>query len=114
MKKKFLVIVIIALLSYLIYWSFFDMGRLPKDRLISEVESPSGEYSIKVYISESSLSAPAVLGELNYKKIKKKPKNIYWDYKKETADIKWIDNVTVIINGHKLNILHDTYDWRNK
>lgn len=115
MKKIIIIVlVIITTLSYGIYWAFFDMDRLPKDKFISEVISPSGEYSIKAYVSETSLSAPAVLGELNYISKRKKPKNIYWNYREDSADIKWIDNVTVIINGHKLNVLTDTFDFRNR
>lgn len=116
MKKEIIVIVavIIAIVAYGVYWSFFDMSRLPKDKFICEVLSPNAKYSIKAYVSESSLSAPAILGELNYKVEKKKPKNIYWNYREDTANINWIDDVTVIINGHELNVLHDNYDWRNK
>ena len=113
-KIIIVVLVIIIILSYGVYWAFFDMDRLPKDKFISEVISPSGEYSIKAYVSESSLSAPAVLGELNYISKRKKPKNIYWNYREDYADIKWIDNITVIINGHKLNVLTDTFDFRNR
>jgi len=114
-KKKIILISIvisIALILYGVYWAFFDMGRLPKDRFINEVESPDGKYSIKAYVSESSLSSPAVLGELNYKVENRSSKNIYWNYKEDHADIQWTSNTTVIINGHKLNVLHDTYDWR--
>ncbi len=115
MKKIIIaVLVVIAILSYGIYWAFFDMGRLPKDKFLSEVISPGGEYSIKAYVSESSLSAPAVLGELNFISKRKRPKNIYWNYREDHADIEWVDNFTVIINGHKLNVLKDTFDFRNR
>jgi hypothetical protein len=40
------------------------------------------------------------------------PKNIYWNYHEESVNIVWIDNYTAIINGHKLNVLHDTFDFR--
>lgn len=89
------------------------MARLPKDKLISEVLSPDGSYSIKAYVSEAALTAPSVLGELNYKTKNKKPKNIYWNYRENSANIKWVDKDTVIINDHKLDIFHDTFDWRN-
>ena len=36
----------------------------------------------------------------------------YWNFREDSANIKWINNITVIINGHKLNILHDNYDCR--
>lgn len=116
MRKKIIIIllIIVATLSYGVYWGFYDMGRLPKGVLMSEIKSPDGNYTIKAYVSEAALSAPAVRGELNYNETKKKPKNIYWNYREDSANIEWIDNVTVIINGHKLNILHDTFDWRRK
>jgi hypothetical protein len=113
-KIVLILVVIIGFLSYGVYWAFFDMGRLPKDKLIAEVPSPDGTYSIKAYVSETSLSAPAVLGELNYNNENKKTKNIYWNYKENSADIKWVDNATVIINGHKLDIFYDTFDFRNE
>lgn len=114
MKKKIVVIIfsVIIILSYGVYWAFFDMGRLPKGKLIAEVQSPDGNYTLRAYVSGTSLSADAVRGELNYNKMKKKPRNIYWNYKESSADIKWKDNVTVVINGHELNVLHDTFDFR--
>ncbi len=111
-KKVIIFVVIIAIIIYGVYWSFYDMSRLPKGNLISEVQSPDGNYSIRVYVSESSLSAPAVRGELNYKNSKKKSKNIYWNYKEDTVNMEWIDNFTIIINGHELDIRHDTFDFR--
>jgi hypothetical protein len=106
-------IIIISLFSYAVYLGFFDINTLPKDKFIKEVTSPDREYSIKAYVSETSLSAPAVRGELNYLKENKKPKNIYWNYREDDANIEWIDSVTIIINGHKLNVLYDKFDWRN-
>ena len=116
MRKKVVIIflIIIVLLSYGVYWAFFDMGRLPKGTFLTEVVSPNGDYTIKAYVSETSLSAPAMRGELNYNNIKKKPKNIYWDYRQDTAKIEWIDNTTVIINGHKLDVLKEKFDFRNE
>ncbi|WP_420802172.1 DUF5412 family protein [Solibacillus daqui] len=39
----------------------------------------------------------AVRGELNFNKENKKPKNIYWNYHEEKANIKWIDENTVLM-----------------
>jgi len=38
--------------------------------------------------------------------------NIYWDYRIEDADIEWTDEDTVVINGHSIDVLKETYDWR--
>lgn len=103
----------IILISYGFYWAFFDMNRLPKQELIAEVKSPNGTYTIKAYLSDGgATTAFAVLGELNYNKENKRPKNIYWNYREDHADINWIDNDSVIINGHKLDVPNDTFDFR--
>ena len=39
-------------------------------------------------------------------------KNIYWNYREETATVQWLDDHTVLINKHKLNVETDTYDFR--
>ncbi|GAA0182021.1 hypothetical protein SH2C18_44670 [Clostridium sediminicola] len=116
LKKKIAIILIIvlALLSYGVYWAFYHMGRLPKGEFITEVQSPDGKYTIKAYVSEGTLSAPAVRAELNYNEKIKKSKNIYWNYREDHANIEWIDNVTVIINNHKLNVIQDIFDWRRE
>lgn len=115
MKKKRIIIplLIIGLLGYGVYWAFFDMGRLPKGDLISEVTSPDGTYTLKAYVSSGGATTDnAVLGELNFNKENKKAKNIYWNYHEENANIKWLDENTVIINGHKLKVLNETFDYR--
>ncbi|WP_312107602.1 DUF5412 family protein, partial [Lachnoclostridium sp.] len=43
-----------------------------------------------------------------------KTKNVYWNYREDTAKIVWKDNDTVIINGHMLHVPEDTYDFRNE
>ena len=42
-----------------------------------------------------------------------KKRNIYWQYHCTDATIQWIDDETAIINGIKLNVWKDTYDYRN-
>ncbi|RCX08890.1 hypothetical protein DFR58_1401 [Anaerobacterium chartisolvens] len=115
--KKFIsvIVIIILILSYGIYRAFFDMNNLPEGRLISEVHSPNGEYTIKAYISDGDATTSyAVRGELIFNTIKKNPKNIYWNYREDNAKIEWIDNDTVIINGHKLNVPNERFDFRRK
>ena len=114
-KKITVLLIIIAILSYGIYWAFFDMNRLPKGDLIAEVKSPNGMYSIKAYVSNGGATTDfSVLGELNYNTIIKNPKNVYCNYHEESANIEWIDNKIVSINGHQLNVLYDTFDYRKR
>lgn len=115
MKKKWIIIplLILGLLGYGVYWAFFDMSRLPEGDLISEVNSPDGTYTLKAYVSSGGATTDfSVRGELNFNKENKKPKNIYWNYHEEKANIKWIDKNTVVINGHELSVPNETFDFR--
>ena len=113
-KKRFiLTFLILGIIGYGIYWAFFDMSRLPKGDLISKVDSPNGTYTIKAYVTNGGATTDfSVRGELNFNKENRKPKNIYWNYHEDKAIIVWSDNHTVIINGHKLTVPNDVYDFR--
>jgi hypothetical protein len=114
--KKYLIIVsllILGVIGYGGYLAFFDMNRLPKDNLIAEVKSPKGTYTIKAYSTAGGATVDySVLGELNFNKENRKPKNIYWNYHESSAGIEWINENTVIINGHKLKVPGEVYDFR--
>lgn len=90
------------------------MNSLPKGELISQVKSPDGTYTMKAYRTNGGATVSyAIRGELNYNNIDKKPKNIYWNYKEDKAIIEWIDEDTVVINRHELDVLKDRFDFRN-
>ena len=42
----------------------------------------------------------------------KTAKNIYWNYPQEKAKVKWINQNTVNISGHVLDVKKDTFDFR--
>lgn len=107
-------LVFIGLIGYGIYWAFFDMNRLPKGDYLTEETSPNGVYTLKAYVnSGGATTSYTILGELVFNKRNSKTKNIYWNYRENTADINWIDNDTVVINGHTLNVPYDKFDFRN-
>ena len=103
-----------GVIGYGVYWAFFDMNRLPTGEYLTEETSPDGTYTLKAYVSSPSLSADAVRGELVFNERKGKTKNIYWNYRESTAKIEWLDNETVAINGHILEVPNGKYDWRNQ
>ncbi len=39
-------------------------------------------------------------------------RNIYWQYHCGTADVQWLNDTTVSINGKVLNVKSDVYDYR--
>ena len=108
-----LVISILAILSAIMYafGYFFYFGR-PHGEFMYEVESPNGEYTVNAYLCNGGATvAYAVRGEVVNNETGKK-RNIYWDYKIKTAEIEWINNDVVSINGHVLKIHTDSYDYR--
>jgi hypothetical protein len=99
-------------MGYGIYWAIFDIDRLPKEDFVSQVTSPDSTYTIKAYISSGGATTDfAVLGELNFNKEKRKPKNIYWNYPEQKAKIKWIYENTFVINGHELTLPQESFDY---
>lgn len=114
--KIFLVVglLLIGIIGYGVYWAFFDMNRLPTGEYITEETSPNGTYTLKAYVSSPSLSADTVRGELIFNDRNGKTKNIYWNYRESTAKIEWIDDDTVVINGHRLNVPKEKFDFRNQ
>ena len=118
MKKALLsvgivVLLIIALLGYSIYWAFYDIQRLEGQEVIQEVSSPNGTYTVTAYLNNGGATTGyAVLCSVKNNSTGK-DKNIYWQYRCTKADIIWLDEQTVQINGVELNVKKDTYDYRH-
>lgn len=98
-----------------IWWFLFAPSRLqivPKGEYVSQSTSPNGEYVVKIYRSSGGATTPfAIRGELtDTNKVFNKKKNIYWNYPQETAEVTWVDNQTVNISGHILNVKKDTFN----
>ncbi|AVK85468.1 hypothetical protein C3943_19035 [Lysinibacillus sp. B2A1] len=104
---------IVSIIGYGIYWLFFDWSRF-KQELIAESTSPNGTYTVNAYVSDGGATTSyTVLGELVFNKENKKSKKIYWQYRENEADISWIDDETVKINGVTLDVPNETYDYRD-
>lgn len=108
-------VLFMGLIGYGVYWSFFDMNRLPTGEYLTEETSPDGTYTIKAYRNNGGATTSySIRGELVFNKNNSKTKNIYWNYREDTAEIEWIDNETVIINGHTLEVPNERFDFRNQ
>ena len=115
--KKFIKIsipvIIIAIILYGIYYCCFDIQQIKGHELINEVTSPSGKYTILAYLNNYGATVDfAVLCAVKNNETQKE-KNIYWNYHCNKAEIEWNSEDIVTINGVKLNIHKDTYDFRN-
>ncbi|MGF9946214.1 DUF5412 family protein [Priestia megaterium] len=118
MKKRYIVYVG-ALSAFIvigfIWWFLFAPSYLqfaPKGEYISQSASPNDDYIVKIYRSSGGATTPfTIRGEVTYtKKVFNKRKNIYWNYPQETAKVKWVNNKTVNISGHILNVKKDTFN----
>ena len=113
MKILLPLLIVVLVIIYAVNWAFFDIQRLDGQKLIKEVSSADGNYTVSAYLNDGGATTGyAVLCSVRNNKTNKE-KNIYWNYRCEKADIDWISEDTVIINGVELNVDKDTYDYRN-
>ena len=107
------ILLIISLLGYGIYWAFYDIQRIEGQEVIQVISSPNDTYTITAYLNNGGATTGyAVLCSVKNNSTGKE-KNIYWQYRCTTADIVWLDEQTVQINGVELNVKKDTYDYRH-
>jgi len=108
-----IIILCIAIISFVIYIFTPNINKLPEGSKISSHDSPDGKHTINMYLimGEHATVADSIRGEL-VNNTNNKKKNIYWRYAENYADVEWVNNDTVIINGKKLNIHKDVYNWK--
>jgi Family of unknown function (DUF5412) len=107
------VVCVIAFGIYAVYWAFYDMNRLPEGEFLTEKSSPDGKYTLRAYVTNGGATTSyAVRGELVYNEKENKTKNIYWNYREETAEVIWTDKDTVVINGVSLDVPVEEFDFR--
>lgn len=107
------IILTMSLLGIFVYKFFISIESLPKGEFLTEESSPDGKYTLKAYVTNGGATTSyAIRGELVFNEKSGKPKNIYWNYREEDAEISWLDNDTVIINNRTLNVPKEKYDFR--
>lgn len=109
-----IVFIIIGGVSYIINWAFFDIQRINGQEYLDESTSPNGTYTVTAYLNNGGATTNyAVLGTLKNNK-NGKSKNIYWQYRCEKAEMEWLNDETIKINGIELNVKSEIYDYRRK
>lgn len=115
-KFKLLLMVFIMILALsscsIIGFIFRDMDHLPEGELITSKDSPNGDYTINAYLCSGNATTDFSMRCSVKNNKENTERNIYWQYHEEEAEIIWIDDVTVDINGVKLNVETDSYDYR--
>lgn len=103
-------IISIFLLVFLV--SCTTMENLPHGEFIESSCSPNQHYVINAYLCSGNATTDfSIRCEVVNKKTNE-IKNIYWEYGKETVNIEWVNEQTVLINGKQLDVTTDIYDWR--
>lgn len=121
MKKKsffrgsiLLGILLLFLLGWAVYHFTLDTQSVPKGELIKSIESPSGRYIANAYHGQDNATVDfSVIVEIKDQQ-KKTKKNIYFEYHCEDADMIWLSDSRIKINGRTLDIHKDVYDFRHE
>jgi len=109
--KKILILLTFALICYINFCSRFRMVNLPEGEYLESLDSPNGEYTLKSYRYSGGATMDWSLRVEVVNNNTKKEYNIYWAYHEREAEMNWIDEETIIINGVQLNIHKDYYHW---
>ena len=114
LNKKTIFFIIILFIGLFIFKNFFSMANLPKGKHIYRSSSPSHKYTFDAYLCDGGATTDyAIRGEIIDNHTGKK-RNIYWDYKVNIVESRWITDSSIIINGKKItNVEKDKYDFRN-
>ena len=109
-------IAVFAALAGTLIWAVNDsnrsfrekLGALPEGEKVAEYASPDGASLLTVYYIEGwhatvsdQVRATVTADGSTW--------NIYYDYRQHETRAEWLDDETVEINGHVLNIHEDTY-----
>ena len=116
-KKGFIITFIIITLTvggvaFFINWAFYDIQRIDGQEYLDEIISPKGTYTVTAYLKNGGATTDyAVLCTTKNNK-NGKTKNIYWQNRIAKADMEWLSDENIKINGIILNVKKETYDYR--
>ncbi len=107
------ILIIFLALCIRMIWKIGNSQTSAQETFLVSSQSPDSEYYLEAYKME-----PGATVDFSIKvyMIKGEEKNLIYDaYHEYEAEIVWIDNVTVSINGKMLDLsLGETYDWRTE
>ena len=107
-------IIVITSIPLRVFANLFTIWFMKGDEPIKAIPSPDNKYTVTAYLNNGgATTAYAVLCTVKHNATGIK-RNIYWQNRCDDAEIEWVDNETVIINGIELDIKEDTYDYRDK
>lgn len=90
-----------------------NMNDLPKGEFMDSFKSPDSTYTVNSYLCSGNATTDFSVRCEVVKNKTGETRNIYWDYHQEEANVKWLDDENVEINNHKINVINESYDWRD-
>lgn len=108
-RRVLLFAVIFVSISLFIY---HRATTLPTGELICTSTSPNGGFTIQAYLCDGGATTDQAIRAEVLNNTSGKVRNIYWQYHAYEADIKWLSDTLVRINGVELDVRTDAYDYR--
>lgn len=109
-----ILVLCISIVGYGVYWCFYDIQRIIGQEKIKEISSENHKFTVTAFLNNGGATTDyAILCSVKNNDTQKE-KNIYWNYPCSDAEIVWIDNDTVQINGIELEVFKDIYDYRHE
>lgn len=110
MKKRCFLITLIVCLFILTGC----YARLPAGNFIKSSVSPNGTYVVNAYLCDGGATVDqAIRAEVVHVETGES-RNIYWQYHAYDAQIEWLADDIVTVNGITLNVMYDMYDYRKQ
>lgn len=108
-----LIVVAFSVLGIKVILNRIESSFEPNKELIAETTSSNGKYEIEAYLVNGGVTVDWSV-QCYLKDDHGMNKLIYNDYHVDEAKIIWIDNDTVSINGHEIELPKGKYDFRDE
>lgn len=108
-KKLVIVVIVFLIYIYIVFFSRFRMYYLPTGEYLKSLESPNSAYTLKAYRYSGGATVDWSLRVEVVNNSNNKKYNIYYRYHDYDAEMEWLDDNTVKINGKSLNIHKEYY-----
>lgn len=110
------IIIVILLMAFAVgikvrFYPSLESVNTKRLQVVSESVSPDGHYVLKTYVMGGVLlrSDYSYIGEIEYGDQRR---NVFWISGNQFEEPKWIDDRTIEIDGKRIDILTDHYDFR--
>ena len=101
-------------LLFLSFCMLTGCTKLPSGTLIQSSTSPTDRYRVNAYVVDGGATTDFAIRAEVVDEYTGEKRNIYWNYHESDAELFWISNDTISINGIILNVTTDMYDFRKE